>query len=217
MTVRDVMTANVAAVGPHATLRQVAELMVERGISGVPVVDENHRVLGVVSESDIIVKAAHQTYPQELLARLFGRGTDERRMSAETAEEAMTAPPITIAADRPLSEAARLMVQARVKRLPVEEGGVLIGVLARGDLVRAFLRSDGEIAQELALLLRAEFGLEPDALEIEVTGGKVTVSGPLASKAAGRYFEEAVWRVPGVVSVDCTDLTWPDIEPTQAG
>lgn len=213
MTVRDVMTVNVAAVGPRATLRQVAECMVERGISGVPVVDASRHVLGVVSESDIIVKAAHRTYPQELLARLFGHpGIDERRLNARTAEEAMTVPAITIGADRPLAEAARLMVESNVKRLPVEADGVLVGILARGDLVRAFIRSDSDIADEVAGALRTEVGLGPDALAVEVAAGEVSVRGSLESKVSARAVEEVIRRVPGVVSVDCAGLEWPASE-----
>lgn len=204
------MTENVASVGPDASLKQVAELMVERGVSGVPVVDPDHCILGIVSEADIVVKAVTRPAGGVILALLSGREVaDERRLNATTAYGAMTEPAVTIAPDRPLAEAARVLMDARVNRLPVVVDGRLVGILTRGDLVRAFIRPDGDIWEELHLELAGGHlaGVSGD-LEIDVTGGKVTLRGQVETAAAAHLLETAVRRVPGVVSVDCSQLAW---------
>jgi CBS domain-containing protein len=211
MTVRDVMTVNVASVGPDASLKQVAELLVERGVSGVPVVDADRRVLGVVSEADIIVKAVTRPAAGNILAQLSGReDADERRLNATTAYEAMSEPAVTIEADRPISEAARVMVDAGVNRLPVVVDDCLAGIVSRADLVRAFIRPDADIQEELLVLVAAG-GLQvsPAALDLAVDGGQVAVTGRVDSAATAARLEASVRHVPGVVSVDCSGLTWP--------
>ena len=215
MTVRDVMTVNVASVGPDASLKQVAELLVERGVSGVPVVDADRRVLGVVSEADIIVKAVTRPVAGNILAQLSGRGdADERRLNATTAYEAMTEPALTIEADRPISEAARIMVDAGVNRLPVVVDDCLAGIVSRADLVRAFIRPDGDIQEELLVLVAAgDLPVSPAGLDLAVEGGQVTVRGSVDSAATATRLEASIRHVPGVASVDCSGLTWPATNP----
>ncbi|HEX2505225.1 MAG TPA: CBS domain-containing protein, partial [Gaiellaceae bacterium] len=145
LTVRDVMTSRVAAVGPGATLKQVAETLLDRRISGLPVVDEAHRVLGVVSETDIVAKTAEGVVVGGLSAVLADVSGGGRRLEATLAGEAMTSPAVTIDPDASLSDAARLMIARRVNRVPVVENGRLAGILTRADVVRAFTRSDTEI------------------------------------------------------------------------
>jgi CBS domain-containing protein len=208
LTVRDVMTTNVAAVGPEATLKQVAELMVDRGVSGVPVVDADHRILGIVSEADIVVKAVTRPAGGVILALLSGREiADERRLNATTAYEAMTEPAVTIAADRTLAEAARVLMDARVNRLPVAVNGRLVGILTRGDLVRAFIRPDGDIWEDLHAELGAGHlaGVGED-IEVSVHGGQVSLRGKVETAGAAHLLEAAVRRVPGVVAVDSSGL-----------
>jgi CBS domain-containing protein len=210
MKVTDVMTTSVATVGPEATLKQVAELMADRGISGVPVVDGDGNVLGVVSEADIVVKAASHPERAGVFWRLFApEGLDERRLRATNAEEAMTAPALTVDADLPVAEAARLMVEHGVKRLPVVVDGELAGIVSRADIVRAFTRSDTEIWEELRNdILTRQLWIPPELLEVRVTGGRVEVSGKVETRAEAELVEAFAWRVPGVVGVDCSELTW---------
>lgn len=210
MKVRDIMTVNVAAVGPEATLKQVAELMADRGISGVPVVDTDAQVLGVVSEADIIVKAASHPERAGVFWRLFApEGLDKRRLVAATAGEAMTTPSLTIAADQSVAEAARLMVDSDVKRLPVLVDGKLVGIVSRADIVRAFTRPDSEIWEELRNdILPRQLWISPEELDVDVAGGRVTVAGRVAMRTEAELIEASAWRIPGVVSVDCSELTW---------
>jgi CBS domain-containing protein len=109
MNVKDIMTTNVVAVGRDASLKQVAELMAEHKISGVPVVNAERRVLGVASEADIIVKAASRPASVGLLGDLVTQKVDQRDLAAATAGEAMTAPAVTMDAEETVAEAARLM------------------------------------------------------------------------------------------------------------
>ena len=208
MNVEDVMTANVASVGQDATLKQVAEVMAERGISGLPVVNADGHVLGVVSEADIIVKAASRS--MGLIGHLWTpAGVDDRRLAATTAGEAMTAPAVTTAPDRAVTEAAWLMVERNVNRLPVVREDKLVGIISRGDLIRVFVRSDSDIWDELQSKLHGrDYWLAPDDVEVKVAGGRVQISGPVESKIAAELVEAVAWRVPGVVSVDCSEVTW---------
>jgi CBS domain-containing protein len=210
VTVRDVMTGHVAAVGPEATLKQVAKLMSERGISGVPVVGAGGEVLGVVSEEDIIMKAASHPESAGVFWRLFApEGLDLDRLGAATAGEAMTSPAVTVAADVSVAEAARLMVEHGVKRLPVVTAGRLAGIVTRADVVRAFTRSDNEIWEELRNdVLPRQLWLSPEQLAVSVEGGRVAIAGRVDTLTEAELVEAFAWRVPGVVSVDCSGLEW---------
>jgi CBS domain-containing protein len=210
MKVKELMTVNVAAVGQAASLKQVAEVMVERGVSGVPVVNADGRVLGVISEGDIILKAASRPESAGVLGRLLApKAVDERHLAATTAGEAMTAPAVTIEAEQSVAEAARLMVEHQVNRLPVLAHGKLAGIVSRADIVRAFTRSDGEIWEELRNdVIPTRLWISPDELDITVTRGQVKVAGQVAMRTEAELIEAFSWRVPGVVSVDCSELRW---------
>lgn len=210
MKVDEIMALNVATVGQDASLKQVAGLMAERGISGIPVVNAEHRVLGVVSEADIILKAASRPESAGVLGRLLApKAVDERHLAARTAGEAMTAPAVTIDAGQSVAEAARLMVEHRVNRLPVLTEDRLVGIVTRADIVRAFTRSDSEIWEELRNdVIPARLWISPEELDVLVTGGRVRIAGHVATRTEAELVEAFAWRVPGVVSVDCSGVSW---------
>jgi CBS domain-containing protein len=161
-------------------------------------------VVGVVSESDIVQKeAAAQPHPRSLLRRLHLDGGDPRaKLEARTAGEAMTSPALTIGADRAVAEAAALMVQKGVKRLPVVAGPKLTGIVTRADLVRAFLRTDDEIAHEIREeVVLGTFAVPPENLHLEVRGGEVTLGGEVDTPEVAALIEAFVKRVAGVVRV----------------
>lgn len=210
MKVKDAMTVKVGAVGQEATLKQVAELMVERKISGVPVINADGRVLGVVSEADIILKAASHPESAGVLGRFFApKAVDERHLAATTVGQAMTAPAVTIDADQSVAEAARLMVEHQVNRLPVLVEGKLAGIISRADIVRAFTQSDREIWEELRNdIIPTKLWISPEELDITVIGGRVKVAGRVRTRTDADLIQAFAWRVPGVVSVDCSELSW---------
>ena len=172
----------------------------------MPVINAEGRVLGVVSERDIIVKCA--SHGVGAIGRIWTPAdVDERRLTATTAGEAMTAPAVTIAPDRPVAEAAWLMVERNVNRLPVVRDHRLVGIVSRADLVRAFTRPDGEIWEDLQRDLGgSEFWRTPAVFD--VSGGRVRVSGHVEAESDSELVEAVVWRVPGVVSVDLSGVEW---------
>lgn len=211
MKIRDLMTADFVAVGPDTRLKDVAALLTERGISGVPVIGERIEVLGVVSEADILVKERGPEPPKgRLLTWLLARGVaDDERLTARTAREAMTTPAIVIGPERHVSEAARLMTERGIKRLPVvNKDGKLIGIVTRSDLVRAFARTDAEIEQDIQEDIRRILWLdEPETVDVRVERGEVTLSGAVDRKFDAELLARLVARVPGVVSVKST-VSW---------
>jgi CBS domain-containing protein len=210
MRVEEVMTRDVAVVSPGMSLRDVARLLSERSISGAPVCDGTGRVVGVVSEADVLAKEEGLALDEgSPLAWLAGNGRDRRKAAARTAGEAMTAPPITIEPRASVAEAARSMIERGVNRLPVVEHGRLVGIVTRADLVRAFTRSDSEIRREIEqdVLLRTLW-IPPADVSIEVDDGAVTLRGTLDSKTTADLVAAYVRRVPGVVDVHADELDW---------
>lgn len=216
MKVKDIMTVNVAAVGQDATLKQAAELMVERGISGVPVINREGRVLGVLSETDIVPKAASRPESAGMIGLFASRKVDERHRRAVTAADAMTAPAVTIEADASIAEAARLMVDHDVSRLPVVLAGKLVGIVSGADIVRAFTRTDDAISEELEQSIHDHNLWDClKELDVEVIGGEVKIAGRVNAGTVARIIEALAWRVPGVVSVDSSDLICDAAEPRE--
>jgi CBS domain-containing protein len=202
MRVKDVMTADVVTVAPDTELRDVAALLVRHRISGVPVVQEG-RVLGVISERDILFKERPSSgLHRGVLAWLMDEGDLMLKIDARRAGEAMTRPAVTIGPSRGVADAATMMLDDGVSRLPVVDGGRLVGIVTRHDLVRAFARSDEEIWQEIESdsLIRS-YWPHPGAFDIFVSGGEVTLSGKVDSKEHAASIEEFVDRIPGVVAV----------------
>jgi CBS domain-containing protein len=204
MKIEEVMTRDVLTVTPELPLRDVAQLLTHNHVSGVPVCSQGGRVLGVVSEADILRR--EQGFPPALggrLAWLFRRLDDElTKLGALTAGDAMTAPALTVSPTQRIADAARLMVTNRINRLPVVAHGRLVGIVSRADLVRAFQRSDAEIEREIRedVLLRIML-VSPEEFELAVEGGVVTISGGVSTRFDAEILERCLWRVPGVVEV----------------
>lgn len=202
MRVRDVMTEDVATVAPDTGLREVARLLVQRRISGVPVV-EGERVVGVVSERDILFKERPSDgLHRGVLAWLMDEGDLMLKIDARTAGSAMSSPAVTIGPARSVADAAALMLDESISRLPVVDGEVLIGIVTRHDLVRAFARSDEEIWQEIESdsLVRS-YWRRPGSYDVAVSNGEVTLTGKVGSEDEAKLIEAFVDRVPGVVGV----------------
>jgi CBS domain-containing protein len=206
MKIRSVMSTHVVTVSPETTLKDAAARLVRYGISGLPVVDDDGRLLGVLSEADILAKEAGSardgSSPREgMLAWLIG-DAPRLRLEARTVADAMTSPALTIGPERTAREAAARMLAEDVNRLPVTEGDTLVGIVSRADLVRAFARSDTEIRQEIGTeVVKQILWLDPSDLDVAVEDGIVTLSGALDSETDIELLREFVRRVPGVVSV----------------
>ena len=204
MRVADMMTTDVLTVSPATTLKQVAALLAERNIGGLPVVDGGE-VVGVVSEADVLYKERGPSSRDRLVDRLF-RGdsaAETAKITAETVGEAMTAPAVTIEHWESVAAAAAKMLERGVNRLPVTKHGKLVGIVTRHDLIREFARPDHQIELEIRqdVVMRA-FGLHPAAVSITVQDGKVALSGRVDTPLIAELLPAITRRVPGVVSVD---------------
>jgi CBS domain-containing protein len=211
MHVRELMTAPVVSIGPEASLKDVARVFVERGISGLPVCDAEYRVIGVISEGDILYKehdpsAGRRGAPLRWLADGAARAVAKSK--AVTVREAMSSPALTVSPWSGVSEAARLMSERRINRLPVVKDGELVGIVTRTDLVRAFTREDEAIESEFRDdVLERTLWLDPDTVAIEVERGAVELTGMLQTRSQAMLVERLAGRMPGVVSV-ASALTW---------
>jgi len=213
MKVGDLMTRDVRTAGVSTPLREVARVLVEHRISGLPIV-EGGRVVGVVSEADILLKEqGDQPRRSGLLGALALLGADrdeiEAKLNASTAGEAMSSPAVTITEDRPVAEAAAAMMNGGINRLPVvDTAGRLAGIVTRADLVRAFVRSDEEIGREIREdVILHTLWIAPEHVGVTVTDGNVRLTGQVEGESDARVLPEFVRRVPGVITVT-SDLSW---------
>jgi CBS domain-containing protein len=145
--VNDIMTRSVVTVNPGTTVRELATLMAEKRISGVPVVSDDGALVGVVSESDLLHRAELGTEKRRkwwlrVLTDTNQLARDFTKSHGQTAGDVMVRYVVTISPDADLADAADIMDTHRIKRLPVVEGGRLVGILTRGDLVRALVRAE---------------------------------------------------------------------------
>jgi CBS domain-containing protein len=212
MKVKDAMTATVKTVRPEASLKDAASILAEHRIGGLPVVDEQDHVLGVITDADILLKERAEAPHGGLRSLLHHREAAAlaTKVQARTVGEAMTTPAVTVEEWWPVSEAAELMIEHDVNRLPVVEERKLVGILTRHDFVRAFARSDADIEREIRdeALLGVPW---TDELELAVRNGEVTLRGRLDSKYDAEALPALIRRVPGVVGVDSEVTAW-DVE-----
>jgi CBS domain-containing protein len=138
MKAGEVMTTGAATVRPDAPLAEAARLMIQHQISGLPVVDAHDRLVGLVTENDFL--RAGQGGQPRLLEMLAKAGTDEDELNIRRVDDLMTREPITISAETPLEEVINLMLRHSVRRLPVVADGKVVGIVSRGNLLRALLR-----------------------------------------------------------------------------
>jgi CBS domain-containing protein len=205
MKILDLMSTDVITVSPETPLKDVAFALAEHSISGLPVCDADGRVLGVISEADILYKERGGTERRggPLAWILHARGSaDSVKADARTAGEAMSSPPLTIAPSRPAAAAARMMLEHGVNRLPVVKDEKLIGIVTRADLVRAFTRTDAEIRADIEDILRRALWLEPGSVEIAVERGDVVLRGEVETRSAAEVMKQLVLKTTGVVTVD---------------
>lgn len=207
MKVHEVMTTAVVTTTADVSLKDAALVLAQNRISGMPVMDDAGVVVGVLSEADILAKESMVEEGRRGFMHWLLDPTDpwvESRFSAVTVGEAMSAPAEVVGPDSALAEVATRMLESGINRLPVvSAGGKLVGLISRGDLVRAFARTDEEILREIEqVLLRKTFWIDhPDDIHVTVADGVVTLSGKVDSAADAELLPLHVRRVPGVVAV----------------
>ncbi len=210
MKVRDIMTTNTISVRGDTLLKEAARIMVRNQISGLPVIDSDGRLVGIVTEGDFLRQEVSRDRPYRLslLDALFGDSTPETPI-AETVAEVMTDKVVTITPEASIGEAARLMASRNVKRLPVVgDEGVLEGIISRADIVNAFTKPDDIIEDEVREdIIRRLLFLDPESIEVTVSDGIVHLGGELENRTEVTLLEELARRIAGVVKVE-SDLTY---------
>jgi CBS domain-containing protein len=213
--VKDVMTTDVVSVRETAEYKDIVSVLRELHVSAFPVLDEADHLVGVVSEADLLLKEAGQ---QALGGYLIssGRRGERAKAAAVTAAELMTTPAVTIGPDDSLADAARLMHDRHVKRLPVvDQAGRLVGIVSRADLLSVFDRPDSQIrAAVLKDVIAGDFALDPDTFDVQVTSGIVTITGQVETQALARRLLDALRHAEGVVGVR-SRLRFPPSDPSE--
>ncbi|GLX02354.1 CBS domain-containing protein [Microtetraspora sp. NBRC 16547] len=210
--VRDVMTSEVASVDGSTPFREVAELLMARGVSAVPVVDGEGHVIGLISEADLLHREEfreqfyQEGYQPPLRVRLRGRlsGQDAAgKARGHTAAELMTAPAVTVRPYTSVVGAARVMNEKGVKRLPVvDDDGRLEGIVSRHDLLKVFVRGDDDIAREVRdEIVEGALWTDTSGVHVLVANGVVTLGGQMRRHSDARILVRMAERVNGVMEV----------------
>lgn len=228
MNVADVMTREVVTVGPKATVPEIARLMLEHHLSGVPVAEDG-TLLGIVSERDLMRRGEIGTAPAHSRWAAFfaSEQQDAARFvhtHGRTAADVMTSKVVTVTPRTPLGAAADLLDRHRVKRLPVVENGKLVGIVARADLLRALAgaltkpaaatTSDTALRDAVLAALRSQpWGRMATRGTVMVEAGTVHLWGTVMDEAERRACVIAAEAVPGVKSVEDHMTLWHEIDP----
>ncbi|MFC7259336.1 CBS domain-containing protein [Streptomyces lutosisoli] len=203
LRVRDVMSVPAVSVPGETPFLEIVRTLSREHLGAVPVVDADDQVMGVVSESDLLAKAAvrAETSRPGPIRRLREHRLYEKS-HGETAATLMTSPAITVHPSTPVADAAWLAARSRLKRMPVvDHRGRLVGVVSRIDLVRALVRDDAKIREEIETrIIRHVFLLDPGAFEVTVENGAVDVSGKVDGSLIPTLLE-SIEEIDDVVEV----------------
>lgn len=213
LTVADVMTRDVVTVTEDTPFKAVAAVLAENHISAVPVRSVDGGVAGVVSETDLLRKEEFQRTPHGLH---WPHRKMRTKAEALTAGMLMTSPAVTVEGGCTLDEAARLMAGRGITRLVVIDDDELAGIVARSDLLKAFLASDDEILARIRRdVVDRNLWDDPLSVEVSVHEGVVTLTGQVEKRSTVAFAEELVGGVDGVVGVH-NKLSWMFDDTTRA-
>ncbi|MGW1259415.1 CBS domain-containing protein [Streptomyces sp. NPDC002513] len=191
--VRDVMDVPASSMREDLSYREIARLLAREHVGAIPVVDAGDRVVGVVSESDLLAKVAFEAsgHPSGPLGRLRERQL-HGKARGETAADLMTSPAITVLPGATVAEAAWLAALSRLKRIPVtDHDGRLVGVVRRDTLLQALIRDDAGILQEIDTKMRAFCSpADRDTVEVHVHDGVVEFTGRMSQASMSRLLSE---------------------------
>ena len=216
-SVKDAMTTQVVAVKLGASFKEMAARLRQDRVSAFPVIDDDGKVIGVVSEADMLAKEVlNADHAGTITAMVHGRQQD--KADGLTARDLMTHPAVTVTPDDSVEQAARLMYTLQVKRLPViDSSGRLAGIISRADVLAVFDRSDEEIRKQVADdVIGQEFGAAPRQFAVTVQAGVVTLEGNAETAALGHVIVRKVRHVQGVVAVR-DRLSYPGADASVAG
>ena len=203
------MTSEVRTISGDEPLKEAARVMVKAGVSGLPVVDDDRKVIGIITEADFVTAEADRSWGRQrrrLLANYLG---EAEHPTAKSVADAMTKKPHTVDGSSTVTEAARKMTELKVKRLPVvTPDGTLCGIISRADVMGAFARPDDDLRIEIVNdVVVGILQLDPDKLSVDVADGIVQLDGTVDTRSDARLLQELAVRVEGVISVN-SDVSW---------
>jgi CBS-domain-containing membrane protein len=203
MRVRDVMTTKVVTVTPDTHFKSIARLLEHHRVNLLPVTDEEHRVVGVVSEADLLAKVEWQGRQPGRIERWLLLEDELRKAEGTLASQVLTGDVATIRPEATVNDAARRMMHSHVKALPVvDDNDRLVGIVSRADILKSFVRDDASIHREVVEdVLRGALAVEPQAVAVVVTDGAVILKGEVESRGLREMITSLVGAVPGVISV----------------
>jgi len=216
MKVVDIMARRVVAVSPDATIRDAIRLMLAHRISGLPVIDDNHRLVGVVSEGDFLRRAetATESKRSRWFDAFFGPGESAAAFvhsHGTHVRDVMTRTPVTIAESAPLEEAVHLMESRNIKRLPVVRRGTVVGIITRANLMRALAsmhrgardmsQRDGAIRERILADLARQSWSSGASVDVLVRKGVADIWGSIGDIAQREAIKVLVEGTPGVKRV----------------
>ncbi len=213
-TVSDVMTRRVHVASPHTPFKLLVRLIEENRVSAIPIVDQQGLPVGIVSESDLLLKERHhELESKQNLVHPFKRRRDRAKADGVVASELMTSPLITIECGATLSQVASRMQERKVRHLVVvDERGRIAGIVSRSDLLQVFLRTDEDLREEVvSKLIPAILLPSPESLGVEVSCNVVTLSGEVDRRSDAKILTRLTRELDGVVDViDRLTYKWDD-------
>jgi CBS-domain-containing membrane protein len=208
------MTSRVHVASPLAPFKYLVRMIEENRVSAIPIVDQQGIPIGIVSESDLLLKERRsELQSSEDLLHLQKRRQERAKAGGTVASDVMTSPAITVASDTSLSQAARLMQERNIRRLVVvDDRGRIAGIVSRSDLLQVFLRSDEELRDEIAgTLIPALLMSSPECVGVDVSWNMVTLSGDVDRKSDAEILTRLTRELDGVVGVvDQLSYKWDD-------
>jgi CBS domain-containing protein len=201
-TIADVMTRDVVSIGPDASFRDAVGLVQENRVHGLPVLDADGRVIGMVTQSDLLLKEEILAGAAAGIAVLPHARRQRAKAAAMTVRRLMSTPPVTVAPGARLHEAACMLAKRRIGRLPVvDAGNRLVGIVTRSDLLSVYLRTDDELRVDVEEALDRVLREVSSQLQLEVVDGVLHLSGELERRSDVVVALGAVRRVPGLCEV----------------
>jgi len=225
MKAADVMTRDVMTVRPETPVAQAIRLMLDNNFSGLPVMNADGKMVGILTEGDLLRRSETGTerHRPRWLEILMGPGRiagEYVRTHGRKVEDIMTTGVVSVAADTPLDEVVSLMERRRIKRLPVLDGDALLGIVSRADLLRSLLKaleaphnetlSDDQILEQILAELKKAAWVPRDGLSITVREGVVDLNGMVLEEKEREALRVVAENAPGVKAVE-DHLVW--VEP----
>jgi len=222
MQARDVMTTSVATIRQDATVREAAKMMIGRGVSALPVLDQNGQLVGIISEGDLVRRAELGTdQARSWWLRLMsgeGAAADYVKTHRPRVRDVMTRPVISVTEATPIEKIALLLEKHRIKRVSVIRSGQPVGIVSRADLVRRLaiappakrlsLSDDRSLKRRMLKRVR-ECGVDASYVNVTVSGGTLHLWGGIRSDAERQALRVAAEGVPGLRKVEDHTVVMP--------